>query len=265
MDLVSLRKSAHLSASSIVDYLSCGLQFKFGRIDRLSPEFIPDALEFGSAIHRVLADFYLARQAGHYMPITEMHAKFETYWSEAAKGNDRLKYKEGKDYETLLADGKALLSVYASSIPDTKYKVLAVEEPFAFEVPGMEIPVIGAIDLIEEDESGTLIITDHKTSSKSYADSDVHSSFQLSVYSIGMRNDYPNREILLKFDALIKTKVPKFESYYTTRDADDEARTIKKILNAYDGISKQVFLPNMESWKCSGCSFKTHCDEYMRS
>ena len=51
MELTDLRKVAHLSASSINDYIDCGLLYKFGRIDKIQPNFKPDALEFGSAIH----------------------------------------------------------------------------------------------------------------------------------------------------------------------------------------------------------------------
>ena len=58
MDLAELRKSEHLSASGISDYLECGMLYRFGRVDRLPMEFISDALEFGSVIHMVLAEYY---------------------------------------------------------------------------------------------------------------------------------------------------------------------------------------------------------------
>ena len=61
MDIMELKKEPHLSASSINDYIDCGLLHKFGRIDRVPPEFIADALEFGATIHRVLAEFYQER------------------------------------------------------------------------------------------------------------------------------------------------------------------------------------------------------------
>jgi putative RecB family exonuclease len=265
MELSELRKMPHLSASSLIEYLQCGISYKFSRIEKLPPEFVPDALEFGTSIHRVLADFHLARKLGTYIPITELHARFEKYWSDAAKDNEMIRYKEGKDYQILLAEGKEMLSVYASSQPDTGFKVIAVEEPFVFELPGLPVPIIGAIDLIEEDSEGVLIVVDHKTAGKSYSIDDVNNNMQMAVYQIAMRNNgFANRDILLRFDCLIKTKVPKFEFYYTTRDEADEKRTIKTIMHAYEGIKNNVFLPNMEAWKCSGCSYQKTCDEYMR-
>jgi len=52
MEISELRQKPHLSASSINDYMDCSLLFKFGRVLKLKPEIRPDALEFGSIIHR---------------------------------------------------------------------------------------------------------------------------------------------------------------------------------------------------------------------
>ena len=64
MGLRELRNTPHLSASSVGDYLDCGLLYKFGRIDKLQSEFKPDAMEFGSAIHMVLAEIYEQKMSG---------------------------------------------------------------------------------------------------------------------------------------------------------------------------------------------------------
>ena len=64
MKLADLRNTPHLSSSSVNDYIECGLLYKFGRIDRLPMEFKSDALEFGSAIHLTLAEFYQFKLSG---------------------------------------------------------------------------------------------------------------------------------------------------------------------------------------------------------
>jgi len=61
------------------------------------------------------------------------------------------------------------------------------EEPFKFYIPGCPIPVIGAIDLVEEDEADTLIITDFKTSSRAYSNAEVDKNFQLTLYQMLQR------------------------------------------------------------------------------
>ncbi len=69
MDISELRKLPHLSASSINDYVECGLLFKFGRIDKVPWESKSDALEFGTSIHKVLGEFYQHKLIGNSLSI----------------------------------------------------------------------------------------------------------------------------------------------------------------------------------------------------
>jgi len=265
MELRELRNTPHLSASSVGDYLDCGLLYKFGRIDKLQPEYKPDAMEFGSAIHLVLAEIYEMKMAGVELFIKEIHELFEKCWTDIADGNSLIQYAEGKDFNTLLLEGKELLTTYYHKKPKDDFNILAIEEPFSFTVEDCPVPIIGAMDLIEEDSSGTIIITDFKTSARAYSNDEVDRNFQLTLYQIAARKmGYADREILLKFDCLIKTKTPKFESYFTTRTEADEKRAIRKIVEVWKGIYKGVFIPNdsTSNWKCKGCSFKKPCDEW---
>ena len=86
---------------------------------------------------------------------------------------------------------------------------------------------------------------------------------QLTVYQLAVKaNGFSDREILLKFDCLIKTKTPKFEPCWTTRSEVDEKRLVRKTFQVWEGISKGVFIPNDQSWKCNGCAYKKACDEW---
>ena len=232
MELSELRKGAHLSASAINDYLDCSLLFKFGRIDRIEPEFKSDAMEFGSAIHIALAELHQEKLKGNWLTTKELHDRFEDSWTRIAEGRDDIKYSEGKDFNILLLEGKELLTAYYNKFTWKQYDVIAVEEPFSFTIEGCPTPIIGAIDLIESDESGTIIITDVKTSARAYSIDEVDRNFQLTLYQMSAKaNGYHDREILLRFDCLIKTKQPKFEQYYTTRSEVDEKRAVKKIIS----------------------------------
>jgi putative RecB family exonuclease len=116
---------------------------------------------------------------------------------------------------------------------------------------------------LEEDKSGTIIITDWKTSSKAYSADQIDKSLQLTIYQMAIKaNGYRDRDVLLRFDCLIKTKTPKFEQYYTTRSEMDERRAAKKILKVWEGISKGVFIPHDGNWKCNGCAYGEYCEEW---
>ena len=262
MTLAELRKLPHLSASSIGTYIDCGLKYKLAKIDKLPPAFKSDSLVYGSTIHRVLEVYHEARMHDERVPLSMILELFEDYWGEELKKTSNIKFKKGVTAKSLLHEGKSLLTVYCDKYPYDDFKVIGVEESISFTIPGLPVAIIGAIDLLEEDESGTLIITDHKTAGKAFSMAEVNRNMQLTIYQIAMRKEYPGRDILLKLDALIKTKKPRFEQFYTFRDDLDEQRTIKKILAVWDGIQKEVFIPNEESRYCSGCEYKFHCNDW---
>ena len=91
----------------------------------------------------------------------------------------------------------------------------------------------------------------------------IDKSLQLTIYYLAAKmNNFADREILLRFDCFIKTKKPKFEQYYTSRNEDDIQRTTKKIQQVWKGIQKGVFIPNDTSWKCGFCSYKKQCNAW---
>jgi putative RecB family exonuclease len=137
MDIMELKKQPHLSASGIRDYCDCGLQYKFGRIDKRKPEFSSDSLDFGSVIHKVLAEYFQEKMIGNKLPLPELHKSFEDHWKIVAKEKPNIRYTKGRDFETVLQEGKNLLSAYYENVPDDNFKVLAIEEPFIFTIAGV--------------------------------------------------------------------------------------------------------------------------------
>ncbi len=263
MKLSELRKTPHLSASSVGEYVECGLLYKLGRIDRIPMEFKADALEFGTVIHIVLGEFYEAKMVGDKITLRDVHLSFQNHWHRVAEKRTDIKYAEGKDFNTILMEGTDLLTTWYNKLPSDNFKIIGIEEAFSFNLPDLPIPIIGAMDLIEEDDAGTVIITDFKTSSKAYSVNEVDQNQQMTTYQLGAKaNGYADREILLRLDCLIKTQKPKFEQYYTTRSEIDEIRLIRKIHKVWSGISQGVFVPNDTSWKCKNCGYKPACDEW---
>ena len=265
MDLRELRKVAHLSASAITDYIDCGLLYKFGRIDKIQAEFKSDALEFGSAIHLALADFHTEKMRGDLMSIKDLHESFETHWRKITDGRDDIKYSGDNNADIMLLQGQELLTAYYNKASWKEFECVGIEEAFSFNIEGCPLPIIGGIDLIERDDAGTIIITDFKTSSRAYSNDEVNKNFQLSLYEMAVKEiGYEYSDIMLRFDCLIKTKTPKFESYYTTRSLTDEIRAKRKIIEVARGIAKGIFIPNDSTgnYKCKGCSFKKNCDAW---
>jgi putative RecB family exonuclease len=266
MELSELRKSPHLSASSISTYIDCSLQYYFSYVKRLPMEFVSDALEFGSAIHLTLADFYRAKMTGDRLLLKDVHESYRQHWTNRVKDRSDIKYADQKDFQSYLIEGVDLLTTWFNKLPADNFEVIAVEEAFVFEIAGMPIPIVGAVDLVEQDDAGTVIITDHKTTGRAYSPDEIDQNPQITIYQMAAKaNGFSDREVLLKFDCLVKTKTPKFEQYYTTRTETDELRLIRKIQTVWNGINSKVFIPNDTSWKCKTCPYKKACDAWFLS
>ena len=203
---------------------------------------------------------------GNRMTLRDMQERFEFHWKSQAEGNDQIRYSKEKNFESLLREGKDLLAVYWDKFPGDNFNIVGIEEAFSFRIPGLPVPVIGVLDLVEEDESGTLIIVDWKTAGKSYSRDDVDKNLQLTLYSLAVReNGFKDREVLLRFDVMVKTKTPQFHQYYSVRTEADERKLAKKIRQVWDGISKGVFIPKDGHWKCKGCAYQKACEEWFSS
>ena len=265
MKLNEFRKGPHLSASSIAEYMECSLSYRFSRIDKLRPEFKSDNMEFGSCIHQALADFHQERMTGNILTLNQLQERFIYHWTIRAADNDEIKFKSDSGFNSLMEQGKALLKVYHESFSEENTTVIAIEEPFRFAIDNLPIPIVGVMDLVEEDDQGNIIITDFKTAARSYTETDVSKNPQLTLYHLASKlNGYGERNIIMKLDVLIKTKTSQFKRYYTARDRLDEIRAIRKIQEVWKGITKGVFIPNDTSWKCTECFYKTACNDWYR-
>jgi putative RecB family exonuclease len=263
MDIHELRKKPHLSVSAINTYLNCSLMFKFSRIDKFKPDHLSDNLIFGSSIHKVLAEYNQEKMMGHILSSEDLEEMFKKVWEDAAKDNDEIQYSDKVSYRILLNQGIKMLQAFIERAPENDATIVAIEEPFVYEIDGLDVPMIGVMDLVEEEDDESLTITDYKTSKRSMPINDVDNSFQLTVYYTAAKaNGYGDRNINLKFDCLIKTQKPKFEQIYTARSEAHSLRAIKKIMHVWEGIQKGVFIPNDTSWYCRTCSYKSHCNEW---
>ncbi|HOG81994.1 MAG TPA: PD-(D/E)XK nuclease family protein [Smithellaceae bacterium] len=265
MKLSEFRKGPHLSASAIAEYMECSLSYRFSRIDQLKPEFKSDNMEFGSCIHQALADFHQERMMGTILTMEQLQERFIYHWTIRAFDNTEIKYGPENSFDKFLEKGQALLETYHDHFSDENVTVIAIEEPFRFNIENLPVPVVGVMDLVEEDHQGNIIITDFKSVAKSYTENDVSRNPQLTLYHLFCRsNGYAGRNIILKLDCLIKTKTPQFKRYYTARDKQDEMKAVKKIQEVWKGISKGIFIPNDTSWKCNECFYKTACNAWYR-
>src|SRR5262249_29444219 len=121
-------------------------------------------------------------------------------------------------------------------------------------------PLVGALDLVERDADGRVIVVDLKTSARKYTDLQAEQSLQLSIYSYvtSMNGLGDQDDLRLRFDVLTKTKQPELHRYWTQRDRAASVRLFRLVAEVLQAIEARVFHPN-PGWQCKDCQFRSRC------
>jgi len=257
----------YLSYSQLSLYLECPLKYRFRYIDEIKSEGISSAMAFGKAIHEALAQFYREAMDGVPFSLSGFLNAFAEAWEdECARGD--VVYKEGETFESFLALGQTLLRLFASErLPIMR--VIAVEVPFEFNLENPEtgeefpIPIKGIIDLIEEDDNGTLWVVDHKTAARAFSEQQLNADLQLMIYAAAVEqlDMVEGREKRYRFDVLTKTKKPKFLQYRLYKDDLDRRKLYRLVTEMWKAIEAEAFYPRY-STHYVGCAWEEECREW---
>src|SRR2546425_3142883 len=253
-----------ISKSHIQTYLICPRKFYFQYVVALPWEFVPASLPFGSALHAAAAFFYRTLKEGGRPDLAFVLSEFKRTWEEETEGK-AIGYAPGSSKESMEGLGIILLRMFYEEIAPRKVEV--VDYPFSvplYDPDGgkkLEYALVGKIDLIESDEEENLIISELKTSSKRFADSQGENQLDGLVYAyaldqLGFRTD--ENRTLIRYDVLVKTKKPGFQQVYFNKESGDYRRLTRWIKEILHAIDRETFYPNF-GWACKQCPFKRAC------
>ena len=257
----------YLSYSQLALYLDCPLKYRFRYVDEIETEGVSSPLVFGRAIHQTLAQFYIHAMNGESFLLADFLYSFESFWWEECEEKNII-YRNGEDFKMLLTQGKEMLRVFARKRMPIM-RVVAVEVPFEFHLQNPEtgnefpIPIKGVIDLIEEDEHGTLWVVDHKTSSRAYTEHQLSADLQSMIYAsaVAQMDSIEGREKRFRFDVLTKTKRPKFIQYRLYKDDLDRRKFYRMVVEVWKAIEAGAFYPRY-STHYSGCTWERDCRQW---
>ncbi|HYL91868.1 MAG TPA: ATP-dependent DNA helicase, partial [Alphaproteobacteria bacterium] len=232
-------KEIKLSANAVQRYSTCPLQFKLGR-DWNIPGEAAAALQYGSAIHTVLKNYYDPQQA--VQSVEEVVAAFRR---EFAKGviDDPVQRKMYED------QGEKQLRVLIESCPRGSVDVLAAEHSFTFKIGEQEI--VGRIDRLDRLQDKAVRVVDYKTGSPK-DNKFAEESLQLSIYAMGVSqmNLMPQELVLLNVQdnsQAVATRTPK--------QLETARRTIEEVAQ---GIARSDFEPT-PGQHCRWCEYRRLC------
>ena len=257
------RNREHYSYSQINQFLRiCPQQYAFQRIHKYKPEFVTEAMPFGSAIHRTAEYFWAKRMDGLDATEDELAELFADRWDRQVRETTNLKFQRS-DFDTLLQQGQGMMRVYRQQFPDD---VDIVDFNVPFQVPlvdqhgeVLEKPLVGEIDLLLR-YGDRLCAVDLKTAAQRYSESKMKADLQPTAYLYALR--MRGHDALFRWDVLLKTKKTAYEQYVAERSENDFYRMIELIKVMESMIKTGTFLPNEGSYFCPGCGHQTVCRQW---
>ena len=249
----------HFSASQLICYLQCPLQYHFQYELGITWEKTPSAVLFGSAIHKGVEAINKGLMNGG-VDMALAKTEFAVDWKDGTS-KEEIAWKE--DPSELYQKGGQLLELYADEMKGQK--PTEVELPFRLPLvdpkTGLfikERDFVGKIDAIFTDDT----IVEIKTTSRSPAQQEVDQNTQITFYSWAYRMLYGKPEKTIKVVNLVKTKDPKVIITDTWRAAREHSWLIATFAQVIRGIEMKLFYPNpIGGFGCFNCQYQEKCKE----
>lgn len=245
----------HISPTAAKAYLGCSLKFYFERVACIRKN-TPVALHLGKAMHAALQVFHLARWRGGDDSPEAVAAAYEKAFSDLERDEGPVNFDDETEREKCRLDGLRVVAAYLDSPEAMKEKPRAVEVLLKEEIPGLSVPLTGAMDLVE----GNFTPVDFKSAaakpdpSHAAFDHEIQLvSYQLLLEAIG--ESPPSLDLVF----LVKTKTPQVIRVSSPpADAHRKCRVVALLETAVEGIAAGRHHPQ-PGMQCSWCQFKNEC------
>jgi putative RecB family exonuclease len=246
----------HISPTAAKAYLSCSLKFYFERVACISKK-TPVALHLGKAVHAALQAFHLARWRGGDDSPEATAIAYNDAFLRLERDEGPVSYKKEGEREKCRLDGLRVVAAYLDSPEAMKEKPRAVEVLLKEEIPGLSVPLTGAMDLVE----GNFTPVDFKSAAakpdKSHAAFD--HEIQLVSYQLLMEAAIGESPPSLDLVFLVKTKTPQtIRVSSPPADAHRKRRVTALLETAVEGIAASRHHPQ-PGMHCSWCQYKNEC------
>jgi putative RecB family exonuclease len=247
----------HMSASSVITYLTCGLQWRLGHVDGLKPKKLNPAYAVGTAMHEGLQPFWQGGDTNFPFAWKKMkHAPIDY-------SNSRLSWLDwlsrgqkmtARVQQTL----HGLFDEEASQVEfpyDVYLKDVLVVRKMDIRTIAKSMPIL--IDNKLETFSGPIVL-DLKTSSQSYQHDAADLSQQLGIYSIPGRIKDDLKPQMAAFVVVTKSDDPKVQIIGKRYEKDELKAQIRTVRQVADQVRAGVFIQN-KGKHCRWCDFRKLC------
>ena len=243
----------HISHTQIAMLLRCGEEYRRTYVEG-QPRPLAPALIVGQVYHKTIEFGFNARLTdGTELSMPEIRQVAQDGWAMAVAGAE-IAWDGGKPEE--LRDQVANLAALYWEQVAVAIKPMAVEMRFEVDVPQVDVPLVGIIDLVDGE---TLV--DHKTANRAWSQNRAERDLQACAYLYARWRQTGEQASQFRFDVAVKSGKPRIQQLATSR-TERQLRWYERLLQAAWGqIQAGVFVPNPTAWNCSAryCPFWSDC------
>jgi putative RecB family exonuclease len=250
----------HISPTAAKSYLSCSLRFWFERVACLRKPTTP-ALHLGKAVHAALQSFHLARWRGGDDSPEAVAAAYEAAFLRLERDEGPVNFDDAAEREKCRLDGLRVVAAYLDSPEAMKEKPRAVEVLLKEDIPGLSVPLTGAMDLVE----GNFTPVDFKSAAARPDAENAAFDHEIQLVSYQLLLEAATGETPPSLDLvfLVKTKTPQVIRVPSLpADAHRKRRVVALLETAVEGIASNRHHPQ-PGMHCSWCQYRNECKAWL--
>ena len=231
------------SYSALNTFQTCSLKYKFQNIDKIKTPKSKEAV-FGTIIHSVLK--FLHNPQPIPPTIEDVLEYYNNLWNSEI-------FEDKQEEAAFLANGVRILQDYYEKNNPKNFNVIDLETRFNLDIE--DTTLSGIIDRIDKLADGSFEIIDYKTGKKLPSQQDIDNDFQLSIYSMAVKNRWPKLDQPIKLSLYYLKHGIKLSSF---RTPEQIRQTKEIILDIVAEIRKGNFVPTPNAL-CGWCGYQKEC------
>lgn len=254
---------AHLSATSLAEYLQCPRKFALRRIHRATPSFRPVALALGTAWHEAIGRMLFDHGNNALGPVGKYADVLKESLHQQVHDRDApaVLFDDGEDEAQLTQKGADMLQAFQRAVPLPE-RVFGIEERFSFEIVDPEsgevlpVPFIGSMDAVVS-EANEPVIWELKTGARRWDENRLLFDFQPTAYRVAVKQR-TRREARLKVIVTTKTRKPDVQVERLVRTQKDERELMSTASSVFRALEAGCE-HRVRGWQCKSCPFEGVC------
>lgn len=253
-----MSRQIKLSATRINTFLNCKQKYWFSYVEHL-PKVANPAFKLGTTCHEALEFAGIIWKEKNEFSKTDIKKIMDEY--------DAVSIREGITEMTIHKEGKDLVRKRLNNFIAGK-KIIDLEFKFGFGRETKDvttddgIPLIGAIDKVEEIDQDTLLIVDYKTSKTVPTSDQIKEDLQLSIYDLVAHKIWPQyKRIILSLDFL---KSDILYTYRTEEEREEFSDYLTQVYSQMTNLKEEGAEASLNIF-CPWCDFKEYCSTYQKA